>query len=148
MSQYDISNHPLLPDDSELNSWQSEVKKAIIEVHSRWQPYAWTAGHGGVTEDLYFRDRKLLSARSGKKGGASYCCGATFEVFVTSYKNWYEKHHNDKANLSWSQMNELRKYFFVLKAEDNRYDYGAQDGIGDYLYEELDWLETLMVTLG
>lgn len=141
MNKYDISNHPLLPDDSTLNPWQRCIKEAIIEVHGRWQPYSWTAGHGGVTEDLYFRDKRLLKARTGDKGGASYCCGATFEVFVIAWKKWYAS-LTGKENLSFSQMKELLAYFFVYKSDDGRYDYGAQSGLGDYLFEELDWIET------
>jgi len=141
MSKYDITGHPLLPEDSTLNPWQKCVKDAIIEVHGRWQPYSWTAGHGGVTQDLYFRDKRLLSARSGPKGGATYCCGITLEIFVTAWKNWYAQ-LTGKENLSYSQMKEILAYFFVYKTEDGKYDYGAQSGIGEYLYEELDWINT------
>jgi hypothetical protein len=142
MSKYDIREHSLFPNDTELNDWQKCVKDAIIEVHSRWAPYAWTAGHGGVSQDLYFRDKRLLNTRPESKGGpASYCCGATFEVFATAWKKWYSELEG-KENLSWSQMNEIRKYFFCIKTEDRTYDYGAQDGIGEYLYDELDWINT------
>lgn len=136
---HDISNHPLLPEDSELTPWQLCVKNAIIEVHSRWAPYAWTSGHGGVTQDLYFKDSRLLKSRRGDQGPASFCCGATFEVFCTAWKNWMQ--NKEQQDLSVSQMRELIAYFFVYKTDDLRYAYGAKDGLGEYLYNELEWID-------
>lgn len=113
----DISNHPLLNPDIEMNFWQECLRAAIVEVQSRWSPYK-LGGHQGVTKSVYHKGPKDKSRSLILKAGTppqSYCCGAVMEAWSIAWKSWMDGYGDQ--DMSAAQMKELRAHFFVYSRE-------------------------------
>jgi len=110
-------NYPLLPDDDELSLWQYCLKTAIISIQKNAKPYE-RGEHSGVTEHLYYKESRVGYAK-----GFSYCCGATYEVFIKAWKEWATEEEDENMNIE--QAKEMRAHFFV---------YGDKDEYGNFKY--------------
>lgn len=145
----DISQHPLLnPPDLEMNFWQECLKQAMIDMYAKGgdEPYG-LGGHGGSTEDIWYKGPKDSGRTRILKVGdpvRTYCSGATLEAFLRAWKYWMGGYWDQ--SFSNAQAKELRAYFFVY---EQKYVAGSGGGLlwlanqspcSDYL-EVTDWTE-------
>lgn len=113
----DISNHPLLPSDDTLTSWQKCVKRAIIVTYSRWAPYKLDGG-GGATQTVYWRgpkDSRKAAILTAKNPVHTYCNGICNEIFIEAMRDWLQEYPDQQPSIA--QMKELRAYFGVWDRE-------------------------------
>lgn len=148
MSNLDISNHPLLPDDDDLTFWQQCVKRAIIGVHSRWASYKLDGG-GGATRSVYWKGpkdkRKSLILRA-KDPVHTYCNGVCNEIFCDAFLAFMEGYEDQLPSIA--QMKEIRAYFGVWDQAHPGSAQGLlwladQSPMDEYL-DVTDWTDDIM----
>ena len=82
----------------------------MVAMFQRSQPYAWTGGHHGVTQDYYFRGEHYLKDRN--KAG-TYCTGVAPGALVPTYLSWMEEDAESEYGITYEQAQEIKAYFFV-----------------------------------
>lgn len=128
-----------LPLDETLNTWQQCVKLELQWMQANRLPYRWENHHGSIGTyghkgPMDAKEKTILLASP-----AAYCCGATSELFLRSWKRWMEGYEDE--DFSGAVIYELlRKYFFRRIDLGNKYLKGAMAGL-QWLANQSDWLQ-------
>lgn len=115
-----------LPDRESLDTLQKIQYDHMVAMFQRSQPYAWTGGHHGVTQDYYFRGEHYLKDRN--KAG-TYCTGVALEHWFLTYLSWMEEDAESEYGITYEQAQEIKAYFFVHADPLSKYDQGCGKGI-------------------
>jgi len=116
----------LLPSEEKLDMWQLVQREKMLRQYRNREPYAWTGGHDGCTEDHYYRAYNILKDH-GRDG--VFCCGLSLENLFMSHKEWMGQDFESDIDLTLKQMKEIKAYFFVYRDAARTYVEGSGRGI-------------------
>jgi hypothetical protein len=119
----------LLPNRDELNDWQQIQWDMAVRQFQNKQPYMWTQGHDGCTENQMFRDRTILRD-TGNDG--VFCCGLSLEHLFMTHREWFGDDFESDIDMTYEMLRDIKAYFFVYATDDRRYEKGCGTGILRY----------------
>jgi hypothetical protein len=83
-------------------------------THDYWWPRKGEDSYDGCTKNIFLDGKRIMK---GEKEKRTYCCGATLEIFIVSYKKWLKDKGGDKASLvSANDFSKFKRLWFVLKS--------------------------------
>lgn len=128
-----------LPPDSSLDSWQRILKQEILWMQGNRTPYDWGNHHGSIRSNYHKGPGEEESKGILYKAPASFCCGATGELFLRTWKRWMEGYEDDDFH-SDAIYELIRHYFFRRMDLGEKYLKGAKAGL-EWISEQSEWLE-------